>query len=339
MDINPALRRLGVNGVTSVKPVSKVPGASYRFLIIGPTGAGKSSFIESLAGKPNALSISKDQLAGYTQQVTAYELVNARIRDRPVFLIDTPGFSDRKMSEIEIVDMIKKWLKDQGLRFVDHILFLTPVNSTRLTGTKRRTIKMVKDLLEDGERGCLVFVTTMWDTLHNERVLKRAESNYEQLRSETFKDYIEQGAKLAQFMNTRTSALQILDMPNYNGFVFRDNTSLQSSHHLYEDLYQRIESAIQQRIYIECELAQPEVQAIPILTSLLERNYAENELILRKFITQLVGFGAPPAGYEKAHQDLEELIASLPESIRISYHPPQIDISQGDGHGDCSPAA
>ncbi|KAF9049133.1 P-loop containing nucleoside triphosphate hydrolase protein [Panaeolus papilionaceus] len=322
MKTNPTLRRLQIIGDTSVKPVRGVQGASYRFLIIGPTGAGKSSFIESLTGKRGSLSISKDQLAGYTQDVRAYELVNTRIQDEPVFLIDTPGFSDTKISEIEIVDMIRAWLKDRGLKFVDHILFLTPINSTRLAGTKRRTIAMVKEFLEgpEDDHGCLVFVTTMWDTLHNDRVTKRAESNYDQLCNETFKDYVERDAKVARFMNTRTSALQILDMPNYNGFIFRANTSLQSSRHLYEDLYQRIESAIQQRIYIECELAQPEVQAIPILTSLLERNYAENELILRKFITQLVGFGAPPSGYEEVHQDL---IASLPESIRISYHPPR----------------
>lgn len=70
-------------------------------------------FIESLTGKRGSLSISKDQLAGYTQDVRAYELVNTRIQDEPVFLIDTPGFSDTNISEIEIVDMIRAWLKDR----------------------------------------------------------------------------------------------------------------------------------------------------------------------------------------------------------------------------------
>ena len=101
---------------------------------MGPTGAGKSSvsqclpvtwryseaeyfdihlkFIEALAGESQQLSISKNQLAGYTQTVNAYRVVNVTLYEFPVYLVDTPGFSDLKISEFEIMGMVRRWLKD-----------------------------------------------------------------------------------------------------------------------------------------------------------------------------------------------------------------------------------
>ncbi|KAF9051300.1 hypothetical protein BJ165DRAFT_1447886 [Panaeolus papilionaceus] len=75
-------------------------------------------FIEALAGKGQSLGISKDQLAGFTQHVTGYELVNTEMqhpsgKSYPVWLIDTPGFSDSKISELEIVREAKNWLLPQ----------------------------------------------------------------------------------------------------------------------------------------------------------------------------------------------------------------------------------
>ncbi|KAF9049136.1 P-loop containing nucleoside triphosphate hydrolase protein [Panaeolus papilionaceus] len=186
----PKLGRLELTGDVSIKPVTNlVPDASYRYLIIGPTGAGKSSFIESLAAESQSLSISKDQLAGYTQQVTAYQLMNAQIFGDPVFLIDTPGFSDTKISEIESINMIRTWLNDNSLTFLDHILYLTPINGTRLAGSRRRTIALVREFLRNPleNNGSISFVTTMWDALHSERVQRRAEANFEQLKNDILK--------------------------------------------------------------------------------------------------------------------------------------------------------
>lgn len=71
---------------------------------------------------------------------------------------------------------------------VQGILFMTPVNGTRLTGTKRRTIEMLRSFVRPSNSlGSIVFVTTMWNTLHNERTQQRGESNFEQLRDEIFK--------------------------------------------------------------------------------------------------------------------------------------------------------
>ncbi|KAF9054794.1 hypothetical protein BJ165DRAFT_1440797 [Panaeolus papilionaceus] len=80
-------------------------------------------FIESLAGSSQNLSLSKDQLAGYTQSVTAYRVMNVYRKHwssprRPVFLVDTPGFADTQFSQKEIVDMVQKWMIRNGLVFM-----------------------------------------------------------------------------------------------------------------------------------------------------------------------------------------------------------------------------
>jgi len=172
-------------------------------------------FIEAFAGKSQKLSISKDQLAGYTQTVTAYQLVNVMHtildgRMRPVYLIDTPGFSDSKISEIEVVNMVRKWAEGNRYAISSHldwatelicsnssyycmrILYFTPITETRLPGSRHRTFNMLKKLLDDYSGFCsLIVITTMWDTVHSERTRNRAESNFAQLKDETLKVIVE----------------------------------------------------------------------------------------------------------------------------------------------------
>ncbi|KAF9050631.1 hypothetical protein BJ165DRAFT_1459144, partial [Panaeolus papilionaceus] len=155
---------------------------------MGPTGAGKSSFIEALAGESQKLSISKDQLAGYTHTVNAYKVVNLTVYGNPVYLLDTPGFSDSKISELEILEMVRKRMNDDGFRYLRGIFYLTPISETRLPGSRRRTIEMLKQFLEPNrDLRSVTFVTTMWDTLHNKRTQMRGESNFAQLRDQICK--------------------------------------------------------------------------------------------------------------------------------------------------------
>lgn len=62
-------------------------------------------FIEAFAGESQDLKISNDQLSGYTQRITAYQLLNVIYDNIGVCVIDTPGFSDAKISEYEIIEM------------------------------------------------------------------------------------------------------------------------------------------------------------------------------------------------------------------------------------------
>ncbi|KAF9032562.1 hypothetical protein BJ165DRAFT_1534976 [Panaeolus papilionaceus] len=299
------------------------------YSIMGPTGAGKSSFIEAFAGKSQKLSISKDQLAGYTQAVTAYRLVNVVYTDwrgtmHPVYLIDTPGFSDSKISEIEVVNMIRKWGEDYYVHYSTSILYFTPITETRLPGSRRRTFQMLSELFAEystKQYGTpqLIVTTTMWDTVHNERTQNRADSNFAQLRDETLKEFVKSSSTdVIKFMNTRNSALQAIDHASSLTTVFTiDKTS--ASPHLYQDLHDRIQGALQEKQIIELDLAQSEVRTNVSLRAILERNWRENHKTLTKFIDQFDNFGDLPPGCEEAAQDLRKSITAA--NVRPNTEP------------------
>ncbi|KAF9034254.1 hypothetical protein BJ165DRAFT_1534082 [Panaeolus papilionaceus] len=307
------LTYIKITGDISVEPVTtRIPRDldPVIYLIMGPTGAGKSAFIEAFAGKSQKLSISKDQLAGYTQTVTAYRLVNVMYAHwdgtmHPVYLIDTPGFSDSKISEIEIVNMVKKWSKDNDIHYSTGILYFTPITETRLPGSRRRTFKMLKKLLEDNSRSCsLIVITTMWDTVHNKQTQKRAESNFAQLRDETLEEFVNNpSTDVIRFMNTRNSALLAIDRKYLLNRVFPIYTT-STSPHLYQDLHDHIQNALQEKQIIELDLAQPDARSNADLRAILERNWRENHKTLTKFIDQFDNFGDLPPGCEEAAQDL-----------------------------------
>ncbi|KAF9044901.1 hypothetical protein BJ165DRAFT_1540581 [Panaeolus papilionaceus] len=304
------LDNLIVTGHISVEPVTKIPGDPVVYIIMGPTGAGKSTFIEALAGDSQNLAISSNQLAGFTQHVTAYKLVNISRQStaRGIYLVDTPGFSDSKISEIEVVDMLRDWLEKNCSAMSFTILFLTPITVTRLPGSRRRTIKMIEESL-GGKTFSVTVTTTMWDTLHSERTRSRAEKTSEQLKAEVFKGFFRSEPDLKRFMGTWTSALQVMDSAVWD-LNKPFSRSINSSTHLYCDLHERIEGALQKKIIIESELAHSDAQTNKNLKEILERDQKENNETLAKFISQLVKFGEPPADFLEAAQALCKTIAA-----------------------------
>ncbi|KAF9036324.1 hypothetical protein BJ165DRAFT_1533162 [Panaeolus papilionaceus] len=319
----PVLTNLLITGHISIEPVTgQVPNSSWRYLIMGPTGAGKSSFIEALRGESQQLSISKDQLAGYTQSINAYRVVDVNyVPEYPVYLIDSPGFSDSKISEIEIMDKVKKWLSDNDLEYVSGILFLIPITETRLPGSRRKTIEMLRQFLgSNNEVESVTFVTTMWDTVHNERTRTRAESNFAQLRDEVCKGFF--GAHqvvITRFMNTKSSALEVLNREGYYAVNSFFSPTSSASSNLYKDLHERIEGALQEKKMIESDLAQPQAQTDTELRTILERNQMENQETLTKFIRQFVNFGPLPAEFSLAAQHLRKSIAANVRPEHVKY--------------------
>ncbi|KAF9031475.1 P-loop containing nucleoside triphosphate hydrolase protein [Panaeolus papilionaceus] len=313
------LKNIKVTGEISLQPLEPVvthtdlytmTGPEHRvILILGPTGAGKSSFVEALAGPSQKLSLSSDQLAGYTQHINAFRVVNANVRKGQLFVIDTPGFSDSKFSEKEILEMVHDWLSQRHLSWV-RILYLVPINGTRLPGTQRKTLEMLKKFLESSHEPLtsLTFATTMWDMLHSEGAQRRGKSNFEELRDKQLKDFIDDGARIMKFRNTLPSAMEILDAA-LKLYANTDFTLLQlCTPQLYRDLYERIENMLLEKRNIEDDLAQPEAQTNIELRNILEKKFHENDAILTKFVSQFTNYGDPPTGFEDAAQRLHREI-------------------------------
>ncbi|KAF9033839.1 hypothetical protein BJ165DRAFT_1534397 [Panaeolus papilionaceus] len=323
----PEYTHLKVTGDISVEPVTqKLPAGAFVYTLLGPTGVGKSSFIQALAGDSQDLGISKDQLAGFTLMASAYKIVNVWFQDggkhHPIFLVDTPGFSDPKISHQGVLTAGYK-LRREINNEVTHskLLFLTPITDTRMPGTKRRTIEMLRATFESSKYSFpLTIVTTMWNTLHTEDAHHRAEQNYAQLRDDIWKAWVsicisrlmrlinfeqsfsDMGATTVRFTNTRESALEILDTGPWKNDSHQN--SVAGGPFIYRDLHERIESALQQKEIIASELFHPQAQTDVELRDILNKNNTENEETLEKFVQELLAGGSPPAGYEEAHYHL-----------------------------------
>ncbi|PPQ99495.1 hypothetical protein CVT24_005286 [Panaeolus cyanescens] len=301
-------------------------------------------FIEALANDGN-LGISKNQLESYTQTVTVYEVVNAKFASKRIYLMDSPGFSDSNLSEMEIVEMVKNWMAANSFGSIDAILYFCPVTDTRLPGTRRKTMDMLKALVKSSSRiphsnqsaneGAVTLVTTMWDQVWCERVEQRAEKNYLQLKYTVWKDMIEKGACITKFMNTQGSALEVLDeafvhwFQAYGSAYYMDTrlyVPVKETFFLYQDLITRIETARQSQRALE--LNEQAGFDNPTLKLLAEKERRRIEYLLEKYEKQLKMLENPPGSTSNAEsesgvpdsppQAIEELVKMAPSHDGLS---------------------
>ncbi|PPQ68879.1 hypothetical protein CVT24_007688 [Panaeolus cyanescens] len=326
-------------GTVTVKPSSRKDwsGSSVQIILLaGPTGAGKSSFLEALSGD-KSLGISKNQLAGVTQAVVAYEIQNAVFQmsgEDDICLLDSPGFSDSEISDSEIVEMVKKWLADHNANALHNLLYFCPITDIRLPGSRRKTIEMLKSFIKASSssvdltnNGSLTVVTTMWDNVWNDRTEQRAEKNYTQLKDVVFKDMISKGAGIVRFMNTQKSSFDILDAcrehwgkASGNAYsAYRNEGALGKTFYgylLYADLLGRVEQAQQLKRILEFDLTQTRVLEDSTLTEITEASWQANERLLRKFKGQVKAFGEPPDGMPMIVFEDVSMSTRLREAIR-----------------------
>ncbi|KAF9051293.1 hypothetical protein BJ165DRAFT_1524246 [Panaeolus papilionaceus] len=311
-----------ITGEVSIKP--NPTWAPQHFpsciMIMGPTGSGKSTFIEALAGKDQSLGISKDQLAGFTQDVTAYEVVNTKIQNQygnssSVWLIDTPGFSDSKISELEVISKAKHWISDQKIGWIEHILYFCPITDTRVPGSKRRTIQMLQSLFEitKGSAPHVNILTTMWDRLGNPQARERAEKHFSQLQDDIWKEVVSRGGNIMRFCNTQESALEVLKVSvekTYTGYPARHRrpplfhtqptTGDPYFPSLYQELLDRVTNCQQQIEGLQMETVHLTTNPDPQLAAAVIPKLQEIKQDLTKFLEQLVETGAPPEGFAHA---------------------------------------
>ncbi|KAF9042476.1 hypothetical protein BJ165DRAFT_1529867 [Panaeolus papilionaceus] len=282
--------KLEIVGDVSVEQCESALSAfRWCILILGPTGAGKSSFIEALAGKGQSLGISKDQLARFTQEVTAYKVKNAIVQEHgythTLYLIDAPGFSNSKISELEIITKVKQWMNDQGVEWINGVLYLSPITDTRAPGSKWRTIKMIQTLLYNKAFDRLNIVTTMWDRLSYPQAEKCAETNFAQLQDDIWKEY-----KL-KYTNI-----------NHYGWAPLGGNPIESEDAsallLYKELLDHISNAQQERKQLQQKKIDLITNPDPLLESDVLSRLPEVKDNLSEFLGQLVALGRPPPRFE-----------------------------------------
>ncbi|KAF9038124.1 hypothetical protein BJ165DRAFT_1532015 [Panaeolus papilionaceus] len=176
-------------------------------VLLGPTGAGKSNFIERLA--THDLQISSSGLRRGTNDVQVYRLMNHPTWKSRIVLVDSPGFKDAEISEYGTLKIVKEWLATCKASRL-HALFYFDRITYNLRGGDRECYDLFMRLCGNdvAARACLV--TTTWDDVKmRDGLLAAAEEKRRQLKAH-WRSYLGKGLQFCEFQNTSTSAMEIL---------------------------------------------------------------------------------------------------------------------------------
>ncbi|CEL03342.1 hypothetical protein ASPCAL04498 [Aspergillus calidoustus] len=173
--------------------------------VMGATGSGKSSFISLLTEQKPAIGHS---LESCTEEVGVYE--SYILKDRNLYLIDTPGFDDTNRSDTEVLRELAGWLTatySQNVRLAG-IIYFHRISNVRMTGSAKRNILTFKKLCGDNALPNVVLATSMWDDVPHDVAIKREKELIEQ--PEWWGHMISKGSRTFRHDNTRESAITLV---------------------------------------------------------------------------------------------------------------------------------
>ncbi|KAI6111705.1 P-loop containing nucleoside triphosphate hydrolase protein [Pisolithus thermaeus] len=162
--------------------------------LMGPTGSGKTNFINQLTGTREAKA--QHQLKSHTQGVQEFT-VNLSNGRKYVF-VDTPGFDDTYRSDRDILRTIAEWLekKYRGKVKLTGIIYTHRITDNRISGSVCKNLDMFARLCGDKAARGVRLVTTMWDAVKDMAI---AEHRVSQLESDFWKPLINEGARHKRF--------------------------------------------------------------------------------------------------------------------------------------------
>ncbi|KAF8130136.1 P-loop containing nucleoside triphosphate hydrolase protein [Boletus edulis] len=183
--------------------------ADFVIVVMGPTGTGKTNFINKLTGNPERREAGG--LASDTRHVTPYSIPYYYPSLR-VVLVDTPGFDDTHRKDSETLRLIADWLIQKypdgtTLKIAGTIYFHRIIDNSMPRSTLMN-LGVFGRLCGDTSLCRTRLVTTMWDQAKNQDVAAQRET---QLASKFWQGLIAGGAFARRFHNSSSSALGIVD--------------------------------------------------------------------------------------------------------------------------------
>ncbi|KAJ3516326.1 hypothetical protein NLJ89_g1188 [Agrocybe chaxingu] len=188
--------------------------------VMGPTGAGKSTFINYALGKQRmtvgddidscttaVCPVVIDPIPGFPS-LKGYRLV----------LVDTPGFDDTLVDDMKILRRIAAWLAAsyRHKMTIGGVLYLQDISNKRFTGTARMNLEMFQRLCGDAALHKAVLATTNWGKSTSEY----DQRHEEEMRVHHWSSLLQEGAEVRRFLGSSASAWDIL-----NAFIQRADNS------------------------------------------------------------------------------------------------------------------
>ncbi|KAJ3571941.1 hypothetical protein NP233_g3417 [Leucocoprinus birnbaumii] len=188
--------------------------------VMGPTGAGKSTFIQTVTRAFYSNNEVGHHLASATTNVSALRII-FRDDDKPnIVLVDTPGFDDTNRSDFEVLGEIARWLRVLGKplanaarsrRRLSGILYLHRITDTRMTGSATRNLQIFQKLCGDSYYRRVILVTTMWSPDFGPEEQLECERLEAALQESHWQPMIHLGSQVLRFLGTLESAQDIVN--------------------------------------------------------------------------------------------------------------------------------
>ncbi|KAF8159692.1 hypothetical protein B0H34DRAFT_674009 [Crassisporium funariophilum] len=222
--------------------------------VMGPTGAGKSTFIKLATGLDTGIGHS---LESCTSTIDTIKLSFPQYSDCDVVFVDTPGFDDTNKSDADILEMIAAWLKEtfQKEILLSGLVYFHRISDNRMAGTPLKNLRMFKELCGQNALNNIILVTTMWDEVDEATGAAREK----ELKENYWRAMIEGKSTTARFEGTRQSALTLLspliDRANAQQAVLLQDEMVQYGKELRETsagqaLYSKMEDLVRQRKFV-----------------------------------------------------------------------------------------
>jgi GTP1/Obg family GTP-binding protein len=151
--------------------LNKAKGKTFTFLLIGTTGVGKSSTLNSLMGA-NVAPVSEFDPCTTNVDIHETELHEANIR-----VIDTPGLCDTEWSDndAQYIELMRQKIPYT----IDAVLFVSRLPNTRVDGSEQRGLRLITEAFGELFWKKAVIVFTCSDMV--------SDSNFERYLSERTK--------------------------------------------------------------------------------------------------------------------------------------------------------
>jgi len=174
-------------------------------VVMGPTGAGKSTFIEH-ATRQDGRTIGH-KLRSFTTAIRTVRYTHP-VDGYPVLFVDTPGFDDTDKSDLEILTIIADWLVKtyKGNVNLATIIYVHSISDARMTGSHLKNLELFASLCGHKAMPHVIFATTKWSHVSPEDGASREE----ELKREFWKDMLNSGCSTKRFENTYESAWRII---------------------------------------------------------------------------------------------------------------------------------
>ncbi|XP_006459417.1 hypothetical protein AGABI2DRAFT_65890 [Agaricus bisporus var. bisporus H97] len=257
---------------------------------MGPTGAGKSYFIDLLTGQ-------KGKRAGNSLKTVTSQIQATRVRrqghgDR-IVLVDTPGFDDTTRSDMETLQIISDWLQKTYSKQVklSGLIYLHRITDNRMAGSPYRNLRMFGELCGDVAMTQVRLVTTMWGKVKPEI----GEAREKEVRERFWKSFIEKGSRTERLRDTTgEEAWRIVEQ-------------------LIDDSKERDAVLLQQEL-VDLEKQLNETAAGKTLSSSLQKILADQKETLRSLLVQVEKSNDPDLAKE-----LEKEYARIKDQFKRTF--------------------